>query len=160
MNLVKKLDQYCNDNLILCEAIKNNVMNEGIFIRLLYATSRMTLNGIYLLVTLKDISCEAYYNKFKCMFPVTINNAVIEQVKQIEEDILSMHITTKLPSYKIYEQISHGYIKLFATMKSTTECNFILKISGIWETQFNYGLTYKFMKIDGVAIQQSGTPVT
>ena len=27
-----------------------------------------------------------------------------------------------------------------------SECIFILKISGIWETQNSYGITYKFIK--------------
>ena len=56
--------------------------------------------------------------------------------------------TNKLPSNKIYEQIKSGYIKLFSDIGNKTNCSFILKISGIWETQTNYGLTYKFVKIN------------
>ena len=36
MNLVKSIQQYNDNNLFLCEPIKNNIMNEGIFIRILY----------------------------------------------------------------------------------------------------------------------------
>ena len=27
------------------------------------------------------------------------------------------------------------------------DSSFIVKISGVWETQYNYGLTYKFIKV-------------
>ena len=38
MNLVKKIEQYNNDFIFFCEPIKNNVMNEGNFIRILYSS--------------------------------------------------------------------------------------------------------------------------
>jgi hypothetical protein len=56
MYLVKKIEQYNNENIFFCEPIKNNIMNESIFIRILYSTDLMILNGIYLLVNLNDIS--------------------------------------------------------------------------------------------------------
>ena len=38
LSLTKKLDQYNHKNVYLCESIKNRVMNEGNFIRILYST--------------------------------------------------------------------------------------------------------------------------
>ena len=54
----------------------------------------------------------------------------------------------KTPQYKIYEQIKNGNIKMFNDIGNKSICSFILKISGIWETQNNYGLTYKFIKVN------------
>ena len=146
MNLVKKIEQYNNNSLFFCEPIKNNVMNEGNFIRILYSSDIMVLNGIYLFINLTDITCEKYYNKYKCNFNTNNHKDLIESIKTIEEDILKKYKTTKLPSYKIYEQLKCGHIKLFNDSGNHTSCSFILKISGIWETQTNYGLTYKFIK--------------
>ena len=87
MNIVKTIEQYDDNNIYFCEAIKNNIMNDGSFIRILYSTHHFVINGIYLYINLNDVSIE-------------INNL------------------------------------------------FILKISGIWETNTNYGLTYKFIKIN------------
>ena len=48
MNLVKKIEQYDEDNIFFCEPIKNNIMIEGNFIRILYSTFNVTLKVIYL----------------------------------------------------------------------------------------------------------------
>jgi hypothetical protein len=148
MNLVKTLTQYDNKSLFFCEPIKNNIMADGNFIRILYSTPNVALNGIYLLVNFHDITSEKYYNKYKCSFNVSNHKDIIDNLKIIEEDILKKHRTNKIPLYKIYEQIKSGYIKIFSDVGNVQNCFFILKISGIWETPQNYGLTYKFIKIN------------
>jgi hypothetical protein len=148
MNLVKRIDQYNDECLFFCEPIKNNVMNDGNFIRILYSTENIVLNGIYLQINFNDLVCEKYYNKYKCSFNVANHKDIIDNIKIIEENILKKYKTNKLPSNKIYEQIKSGYIKLFTDISNKINCSFILKISGIWETQYNYGLTYKFIKIN------------
>ena len=147
MNLVKSINQYSEDNIYFCEPIKNNVMNEGKFIRILYSTHNLVLNGIYLLVHINDITCDKYYNKYKCNFNTLHNKDIIDNIKTIEENILRKIEIKKIPQLKIYEQLRNGNIKLFNEVNKSF-CSFILKISGIWETQFNYGLTYKFIKIN------------
>lgn len=148
MNLVKKIEQYNDNFLFFCEPIKNNVMNDGNFIRIIYSTDIMVVNGIYLLIHLTDIICEKYYNKYKCNFNISNHKEVIENLKNIEEGILKKYKTAKIPCYKIYEQLRGGHIKIFNDIGNSNSSNFILKISGIWETQNNYGLTYKFIKVD------------
>ena len=39
MNLVIRTDQYDDNCIYFCEPIKNNIMNEGNFIRILYTNS-------------------------------------------------------------------------------------------------------------------------
>jgi hypothetical protein len=155
MNLVKTFDQYNETSIFFCDPIKNNIMNDGNFIRILYSTHHVILNGIYLLVHLSDVMCEKYYNKYKCSFNISNHRDTIQCLKIIEEQILNKYKTDKTPLFKIYEQISAGYIKLFsdvytnhANMNASVNNSgsFVLKISGIWETQHNYGLTYKFVK--------------
>jgi hypothetical protein len=148
MNIVKRIDQYDDNNLFFCEPIKNNVMNDGNFIRILYSTNKFTLNGIYLLVTINDIICEKYYLKYRCTFNVSMHKDMIDNIKVIEEDILKKYeIVNKDAQFKIYEQLKNGNIKIFSDVTNKSSSSFILKISGIWETQLNYGLTYKFIKI-------------
>jgi hypothetical protein len=106
----------------------------------------MVLNGIYLLLVFNDIICEKYYNKYKCSFNVNVHADTIESLKKIEENILKKYtIQNKIPQFKIYEQLSNGNIKIFNDFGNKTNESFILKISGIWETTKNYGLTYKFI---------------
>ena len=149
MNLVKKIDQYNEDNIFFCEPIKNNIMAEGNFIRILYSTFNFTLNGIYLFIQLNDIILEKYFNKNKCSFNTNTHKELIEKIKVIEENILKkIEINNKAPQFKIYEQLINGNIKFFCDINTKSNNSFILKISGIWETQTNYGLTYKFTKIN------------
>jgi hypothetical protein len=145
MNIVKRIDQFDDNNLFFCEPIKNNIISEGSFIRILYSTHNMILNGIYMLLVFNDIICEKYYNKYKCSFNVNIHTDTIESLKKIEENILKKYsIKNKIPQFKINEQLSNGNIKIFNDFGNKTNETFILKISGIWETAKNYGLTYKF----------------
>ena len=148
MNLVKLIEQYDNNNLIFCEPVKNNIMNNGNFIRILYSTPNMILNGVYLLINLCDVHFEKYYNKYKCNFNISNHKDIIDSIKIIEEDILKKYKVNKIPLFKIYEQFSSGYIKIFSDFENKPKYSFVLKISGIWETQINYGLTYKFIKTD------------
>ena len=149
MNIVKKIEQYDENNIFFCDPIKNNVMIEGNFIRILYSTNCVTFNGIYLLITLNDITCEKYYTKYRCNFSVTLHKDIINNIKNIEENLLKKHeISNKIPQHKIYEQLKNGNFKIFNNIDNIHVCSFILKISGIWETTNNYGLTYKFIKIN------------
>jgi hypothetical protein len=148
MNIVKRIDQYHDDNVYFCDPIKNNVMNEGNFVRILYSNSLFVLNGISLLIPLHDINIEKYYNKYKCTFNALLHKDLIEHLRLIEESLLRKYNTkNKIPQYKINEQFKNGNIKLF--LDNTDKLgngNFALKISGIWETDCYYGLTYKFLK--------------
>jgi len=150
MNLVKTLEQYDHTNIFFCEPIKNNIMNEGNFIRIIYSNSLFVLNGLNLLLPLNNIHYEKYHNKYKCSFPLLTNKDIVEKIKNVEEDILRrVHIKNKIPQFKIHEQMKYGCIKLFlenTEKTSTTLQLFMLKISGIWETDYHYGLTYKFLQ--------------
>jgi len=149
MNIVKRIDQYDDNCIFFCEPTKNNVMNDGNFIRILYSTHNFILNGIYLLITLNDIICEKYYAKFRCCFNIETHANVINDIKNVEEDILKKYnFINKVPQYKIYEQLKNGNIKIFFDIGNKQSSSFVLKISGIWETEDKYGLTYKFIKVN------------
>lgn len=151
MNIVKSLDQYDINNVYFCDPIINNIMEEGKFIRILYSTYNFILNGIYLLINFNDMNVERYYNKIKCNFTISIHDNLIQNIKNIEEKLLERYnLRNKIPTYKIYDQIKNGNIKLFCNnlkKSNNTNNSFVLKISGLWETDNYYGLTYKFIKI-------------
>jgi hypothetical protein len=123
-------------------------MNDGNFIRILYSTPFFILNGIYLSVSINQLTVERYFNKYKCVFDIANNMETIHRIKHIEETILSkIKINGKIPQYKVYEQIRNGNIKVFADNIDDVTNKFLLKIAGIWETDYSYGLTYKFVKL-------------
>ena len=114
MNLALDLDQYYDQYVYFCEPTRNNIMNEGSFIRSLYSTNIVHLNGIYLRVTVNDFVCDKYYDKYRCIFNVGNHMGLIQQLRQFEENLLvKVGIQNKIPQHKIYEQLLNGNIKIF-----------------------------------------------
>ena len=146
--LVKTIEQYNEDYVYFCEPIKNNIMNDGNFVRIIYSTPLVVLNGIYIQINISYTTIDKYYNKFKCLFDVNQYKDMIEMLRQIEEGILKKVNINKTPQYKLYEQLKNGNIKVFSETFEKINSTFLLKIAGIWETEYEYGLTYKFMNIN------------
>ena len=149
MNVVMDIHQFDHKCTYFCDSIRNNIINEGNFIRILYSNKFVTLNGIYLHIPLHDAVCERSHNKLICTFQVANYRDIFNQIKIIEDNILSkMSIADKTRLHKIYEQLCSGNIKLFGENYLNSTSSFILKISGVWETKYQYGLTYKFLPIN------------
>jgi hypothetical protein len=148
MNLIKRLNQYNDNNIFFGEPTKNNIIDDGNFIKIIYSNNNISFNGIYLLIELKNIVCEKYYNKYKICFNTSLNNNTINILKNIEQDILKKYNINKNPSFKLNEMLNSGNIKIYNEIDNINNINLLLKISGIWETQFNYGLTFKFLQIN------------
>ena len=155
MSILKSIDQYNYNNLYFCDTIKNNVMPNGNFIRILYCMHNFTMNGVYLHIPFTNVSHEKYYQKYKFMFDIHEHKDMIYKLVNIEKDILdrvNIDNPQKTPQYKVREQIVNGCIKLHLndTSFNTDNVSLVLKISGIWETDVNYGLTYKFSKVEQI----------
>jgi hypothetical protein len=148
MNIVKKIEQYNEDHVYFLEPIKNNIMNNGRFIRIIYSTPLFTLNGIYISFNINNISIDKYYNKYKCSFDTNQHKDIIDKLRNFEEGLIKkIGIVDKNPQFKIYEQLKNGNIKVFSNTSEKLGNYFLLKIAGVWETTNEYGLTYKFLTI-------------
>ena len=125
-------------------------MNEGSFIRIIYSTPILILNGVNLFVSFNEISVDKYYNKYKCSFNVNEHRELIENIKTVEEELLkTVSVSHKIPQYKVYEQMRNGNIKIFSdNIEKINNSLFMLKISGVWVNETHYGITYKFSKIN------------
>ena len=149
MNIILNLNQYNDNYIYFCDPINNTIINNSNFIRIFYLNDIISLNGIYLLINFIDCNYNVYFNKFKYNFNINSNIEIINNLKLIEENILNkINIQNKQPQFKLYDQLINGNIKLFNIDKiNKNNCLFNLKISGIWETDTQYGLTYKFIKM-------------
>ena len=146
MNIVTTLEQYKEDYVYFLEPIKNNIINNGIFIRIIYSTSIFTLNGIYIDICIKCNTIDKYYNKYICSFDISKYKEIIYKVRIIEEGLINkLTVPGKTPQYKIYDQLKTGSVKVFSDAVEKINNSFLLKIAGIWETEYEYGLTYKFL---------------
>lgn len=154
MNLTQDINQYDERKIYFCDPIKNNIMNDGTFTRIIYSNEKMVFNCISMFIQFNDIVVEKYYNKYKCHFDTSTSyhKQLINKLQKIEDSILSqISIKHKVRQYKLHEQLVDGNIRFFLETDLNEKCimngMFILKISGVWENENHYGLTYKFVKI-------------
>jgi hypothetical protein len=150
MNLMLSLEQFNNEYIYFSDPTINNIMNNASFYRILYSTDLFISNGLYFYMYINHNSIEKYYNKYKCVFDVYNYTYYIDKIKTIESSILDkIKIKNKQCVLKIYEQMKSGIIKLFSEKNNEIHNNnvIIIKIAGIWESETQYGLTYKFIKL-------------
>lgn len=222
MNVVQQLNQFNIDHIIYNEPIKNTVIDNSKFIRLITSDEDIIINGVYLYISLK---CNVYNNvkeqKQRFTFDKEKNLLCISLLNHIEEQILYKCFTNnKDKQLRLSRQLDEGYIKVYKKIESNCEvieqsenlfddklkqhnsdnshsadnadkshnadntdnvvtpdyncsefskntntfitvgekrivkikedvmCRFILKISGIWENEKEYGITYKFIPIE------------
>jgi hypothetical protein len=208
MNIVIPIDFFNEDHLFFFEKIKNNIISNGFFIKIIFSTSFYSLNVILIDIPLFNIKVIYKNNKSKYYFDILLNEKRIEKIKNIEYNILKKaNINEKIPNYKINEILNNGIITIFnsneidekinerhfvsmdlkksheardlfgeRSMKKTDafyaedlnltkyeksryifgegvnknyykSINIILKISGIWISDNNFGLSYKFNRL-------------
>lgn len=158
MHLVLTPNNIDPTNIYYYDAIKNTIIDNSMFIRISYSTDIMSLNGIFLSIPIESANIEYYYNKYRCKFD-TKSYENIQQIMYIcnIENIILQQVSAKInkhkmPQYKIKEQLTSGVIKTAVNStisdhhrtKYNNSMYINIKISGIWETETQYGITYKF----------------
>ncbi len=144
------MNQYDEKNIMISEKTKNNIMTQGDFYRLYFSTPELILNGIHITFEVKNITIEKYFNKIKCLFEDNLfNNTVVEKIKNIESSLLKKYSNINMNSiHRVEEQLRHKYIKMFdenlINVGHYSSIKFVLKISGIWSSNNEYGLTFRF----------------
>ena len=148
MYIVLELDELNINNIFYQEKVKNTVMDNSNFLRIIYSNELFILNGIFVRFNINLQTVEKSFNKYKCLFDIRFHSDIVSKISTIEKRILERQISTnKIPVYRISEQLNNGFLKIFNEAECLEKNEFILKIYGIWENEFEYGLTYKFINI-------------
>jgi len=137
--LVLNLDNFDTQNIYFGNPLKNNIINNGKFYHINYSTNYFSLNTIYLNLPLKMNA--TYNNKMKITFKKKENEIIMNKIKCIEEEILFP--IKKTNQFKITQYLENELIIIHS--KPVADFNLILKISGLWETEEQCGLTFKFI---------------
>lgn len=150
MNIVLTHNQFNSNNIYFNEPIQNTVMDNSRFIKLIYSNENIMLNGVFLLLNIKIINKETYFKKIKISYDISnsINKEILMNIYNIENNMLLKYKSTKKPRSILYETLNSGVIKIFPNIDkdiNNSNSSFILKISGIWEDDKEYGLTYKIL---------------
>jgi hypothetical protein len=147
MNVILSSNQVNNSNIYYDEPIQNIIMDNSKFIKITYSTEDIMLSGIYLSLPIKYSKCEDFYKKTRVIYDTQVNSQLLRNIYEIETMILNKYNNhSKIHKRIIQETLNTGVIKYFSLYnKPPSNKAFILKISGIWENDTEYGLTYKIM---------------
>lgn len=147
MNVAIPIEKYNNNKYLFLDPIENTIIKDSIFHRIILSNNMISMNNINVTLVLSNVMIEKYYNKYKCS--IDINNDYFQKIIDIESKILSsINILNKEKKLNILEQLNTGYLRIFSMKELENRLynnfNIILKISGIWETEEEYGITFKF----------------
>ena len=149
MKLIDTKPENFNSNYIYFnEPIQNTIINESRFVRILYSTPDIIFNGINILFKINVDTIEKQYNKNIIYYCLEKNEETVNNIKNIEHIILKKYPSDKTPAYNLEAQVNTGILKLFSESNDKKKnMDVILKISGLWEDNTSYGITYKFLSV-------------
>jgi len=153
MFLCVNLDDFNSEKLLINNRIRNNIITNSFFYRLYYSDNEFISNGVVIVFKLYDVSFEKYFNKNKLIFNNKKNISNIQKLNLLENELLSaLDLENKEKKCLIKEQLDNHFLKIINdrsnTLKNIDNCNIIIKISGIWESKTEYGLTFRCIKTE------------
>lgn len=153
MKLLLNHKQYKNSGIFFGDK-KNNMIMNGEFSKIIYSDTHFSLNGLFLVFPLKIRQIVKNNLYFESKSNIETFNILIK----IEEELLNTYASyyqlknkTKDLSFK---NISlSGCVKFYQDKTPYKQINnhdeklsYYVKISGIWESSFQYGITYKIIE--------------
>ena len=154
MNIITSLDNNYKCNIFYNEKVINTVIDNSHFIRINYSNELFTLTGLFLKINMNINDIEKYFNKFKYSYNLSPNKVIIDTLIRLEEDLLNIKELNNLKkTFKLKEQLLSMNIRTFDNInpiKNTSIYSFLLKISGIWLTDTQCGLTFKFLPCESI----------
>ena len=151
MFLCVGVDDFNSEKILINNKTRNNIITNSFFYRLYYSDNDFISNGVVIVFQLNDISFEKYFNKNKLIFNNKQNLNIVEKLNNIEDELLqSLKIENKSRKNLIKEQLDNGFLKIinekYNILKKQDKSKIIIKISGIWESKTEYGLTFRCIK--------------
>lgn len=131
---------------------KNNLIMDGIFTKMIYTSKHFTMNGVYFYFPIQYSYIEVNSSN-KCFMyfdsEVVQNRAIIEVIRKLETQILLQYanFTNKRRQsyYGLYNQLLTKKLRINDASSSKVK-HVLLNISGVWENDTQFGITYKWVE--------------
>jgi hypothetical protein len=138
MNLCLDIDNIDIKEVAFYKPIQNKIAHYKNFYKILYNIEIFTLNTLIVQVDVRDLQVIKENNIYKVSF--IIDPVFLEKLKLFETKLLDNfnHITNKKIMYSFNKFINK---LIYNTTNPTT--NIVLRISGIWESDTQIGITNK-----------------
>ena len=144
-------EQFKIHYILFSDKVENKVINNSDFYRIMYSDEISVMTGLNIFFSLSNINIERYFQKVKCSILDSNNTKIINVLKEIEQLILqkfNILNTDKKCVLNIASQLKNNYIKIYTnkyiSYGNKTRLSLLLKISGIWESESEYGITFRF----------------
>lgn len=151
MNFTINLDEFTLKNASFMEP-KKNVIMDGSFTKINYLAEWFTMNSIFLKIPLiiKTIDNNIVFDPYSPQ-----NHATIQSLTKIENMLLQLYADTKQKHFKyntlLTKQLYKGNMKINKDDKRhISKKAYIIKISGIWQSNNEIGITYKMFLGDAI----------
>jgi len=163
MNLVLDYSQFQIGNVHFLDT-KTNIIIDGIFTKMVYLDDIVSLNAIYIV-----FPCKCYIdrsmNRNNVMFSLNTfeNQEIIELEASILNNYMKYYQISKRMNTSLASQISNGRTRLYKEgtprmndgsantngnePEDNSHIQIVLKISGVWETDDEIGITHKFVEM-------------
>ena len=149
MNIIIEKNDFKSDYVFFQNSVKNIIIHEGNFTRIVYSNSLFILNSIIITIDLHITHFEKYFNKYKYFFDCQNEDTKreLEKISEIEKQILDrIPFPGKKPIYRISQQLSFGNIKFYTdTIQHNSDQKIYIKLSGVWESEYEYGISFKII---------------
>lgn len=156
-------DKFDDRHLYYEPAVQNNDAADSKFSRIVYSTNHISLNGIGIALDFVGARCEQHYNKMFVSFDPGLNQSIVSQLRMIEHNIINKYVDSVLEGtrrciYLLTDQLNSGSIKIYTKDNDDNDNDndkdimshkrnmMMIKIYGVWETNDECGITYKFVK--------------
>jgi hypothetical protein len=156
------LSKFTLSNMYFLDTKKNIIM-DGNFTKLIFSNEFFVMNGIYILFPIDHNGSEKIMNKTQIRFNPfqQYNQILINEFSKLEKSILEYYRQSRMCNCKIVpllqKQMLIGFMKTnkeyknqFLINENNKNTQYVLKISGIWETQDEIGLTYKLFEVNNL----------
>ena len=145
---------------------KTNIIMDGVFTKILYSNHCMSMNGIYIDLPIKNIMTNKIHSKNILQLDTINNKDLFQKLIDIEKQLLNYyvqyfsplqidfqsnekrhHIQNKTIIFNLKNQLQSGCIKYYKEHDCYSKTgSFYIKISGIWETYNEIGITFKLIE--------------
>jgi len=144
MNIVLTPITYDTANIFYSNPIKNNIIENGKFMRIIYSNSFVSLNNILIIIPIV-MQNDKQYTRYTCHFDPAANTSALQFVRKMEEELLERSGITHIPpKYSVSSQLETGQFKYITNYFNKRV--YALKISGICITDASFFLTFKFIQ--------------
>lgn len=135
---------------------KKNIIIDGHFTKINYSDPFMTLNNICIYFPIQFNYVDKTLVKNNIFFNPSQNIELIKNMAHLEEQMIEYYKKEfnikKNNNLSLYNQLKSGRLKIYKEYnheikRSIERTSIILKISGIWETNNDIGIAFKFLEM-------------